>query len=70
MVYLPELAKISDSDLKKIKLIEKDLGVVLVAFKPIEFADLNTKQIEDLKKVEKELGATVIAYLNSRSSDK
>ena len=70
MVCLPELAALSNSNIKKIKLIEKELGVVLIAFKPLEFADLTAKQIKDLQKVEKEIGATVIAYLSSQVSDK
>jgi hypothetical protein len=70
MVYLPEIAKLSDSEVKKINQIEKDLGIVLIAFKPMVFADLDDKQIKDLQKVEKEIGATVIAYLSSHSSKK
>jgi protein tyrosine phosphatase (PTP) superfamily phosphohydrolase (DUF442 family) len=66
MVSLPELADLSDANIKKIKSIEKELGIVLIAFKPMEFADLTAKQIKDLQKMEKEIGATVIAYLSSR----
>jgi len=65
MVCLPELADLSAASIKKIKSIEKELGVVLIAFKPLAFADLTAKQVKDLQKMEKEIGATVVAYMPS-----
>jgi protein tyrosine phosphatase (PTP) superfamily phosphohydrolase (DUF442 family) len=70
MVCLPELADLSEAKIKKVKLLEKELGVVLIAFKPLAFADLTAKQVKDLQKMEKEIGATVIAYMSSQDSDK
>ncbi|WP_155897722.1 hypothetical protein [Methanomassiliicoccus luminyensis] len=48
--------------MNKVKELEKNLGIVLIAYQPMEFADLNDKQLKDLQKVEKTLNSTVIAY--------
>jgi len=52
----------SASEIKKVHALEKELGVVLIAYKPLEFADLSATQIKKLQKVEKDIGATVVAY--------
>ncbi len=62
MVCLTQLADMSASGIKKVNALEKELGVVLIAYKPLEFADLSVSQIKELQKVEKDIGATVIAY--------
>ncbi|OPY31779.1 MAG: hypothetical protein A4E32_01381 [Methanomassiliicoccales archaeon PtaU1.Bin124] len=62
MVCLPQPAQLSVAQLNKIKALEKELGVVLIAVKAMEFADLTEAQIKDLQKVEKSTGAVVIAY--------
>jgi hypothetical protein len=62
MVCLPQLAQISVTNLSKIKQLEEELGVVLIAYRPMEFAKLTEKQVNDLQKMEKDLKATVIAY--------
>ncbi len=62
MVCLTQLADMSASEIKKVNALEKELGVVLIAYKPLEFADLSANQIKELQKVEKDIGATVIAY--------
>jgi hypothetical protein len=62
MVCLPQTAQLSVQDLNKVKTLEKDLGIVLIAYQPMEFADLNDKQVKEIQKVEKDLKATVIAY--------
>lgn len=62
MVVLPETAQLSVGNLSKVKELENDLGVVLIAYKPLEFADLTDKQVKDLQKVEKSINSTVIAY--------
>lgn len=62
MVVLPETAQLSVGNLNKVKELENDLGVVLIAYKPLEFADLTDKQLKDLQKVEKNINSTVIAY--------
>ncbi|MGD0818899.1 MAG: hypothetical protein ABR986_10990 [Methanomassiliicoccales archaeon] len=62
MVCLTQLADISAPEIKKVNALEKELGVVLIAYKPLEFADLSASQIKELQKIEKDIGATVIAY--------
>jgi hypothetical protein len=62
MVCLNKLAEVSVPEIKKINTLEKELGVVLMAYKPLEFAELSTVQVKELQKVEKDIGATVIAY--------
>jgi diketogulonate reductase-like aldo/keto reductase len=62
MVCLTQIAEMSASEIKKVHALEKELGVVLIAYKPLEFADLSTAQIKELQKVEKDIGATVVAY--------
>jgi hypothetical protein len=62
MVCLTQLAEISAPEIKKVNALEKDLGVVLIAYKPLEFADLSATQVKELQKVEKDIGATIIAY--------
>jgi hypothetical protein len=49
-------------DIERIKELEAELEIVLLAMKPIEFADLTSTQLKELQKVEKNIGATVIAY--------
>ena len=62
MVCLPQTAQLSNEKLNKVKDLEGELGVVLVAYKPTVFADLNDQQLKELQKVEKDIKATVIAY--------
>ncbi len=62
MVYLPDFAKMSKDDVAKVQKLEKDLGVVLLAFEPNQYAELSTDKLKKLKAAEKELGVTVIAY--------
>ena len=62
MVCLNKLAEISAADIKKINALENELGVVLMAYKPLEFAELSNSQVKEIQKVEKDIGATVIAY--------
>ncbi len=62
MVCLPQMAQLSVADLSKVKELEDKMGVVLIAYRPTEFAKLDDKQVKELQKVEKSLKATVIAY--------
>lgn len=62
MVVLPQPAQLTVQELNKIKALEKELGVLLIAVKAMEFANLTEQQISDLKKIEKSTGAVVIAY--------
>lgn len=62
MVCMAQVAQVSDNDVKKIQGLEKELGVVLIAYKPLEYAQLDDEQVRELQDVEKNIHATVIAY--------
>ena len=62
MVCLNKLADVSATEIKKINALEKELGVVLMAYKPLEFAELSASQVKELQRVELDIGVTVIAY--------
>ncbi len=47
MVCLPQTAQLSVEKLSKIKDLEDNLGIVLIAYKPTEFAKLDDKQVKD-----------------------
>lgn len=55
-------AQLSAENLNKVKDMENNLGVMLVAYKSAEFAALSDKQVQDLHKLEKDLHTTIIAY--------
>lgn len=61
MVY-PQTAQLSIENLNKVKELEKDLGVVLIAYKPTEYAELDDQQVQEIQKLEKNLKATVVAF--------
>lgn len=61
MVY-PQTAQLSVNNLNRVKELEKELGVVLIAYKPTEYAELDDKQVQELQKLEKNLKATVVAF--------
>ncbi len=61
MVY-PQTAQLSVENLNRIKELEKEMGVILIAYKPTEYADLDDRQVQDLQKLEKNLKATIIAF--------
>jgi len=61
MVY-PQTAQLSVEDLNKVKELEKEIGVVLIAYKPTEYASLDDEQVKELQGLEKNLKATVIAF--------
>jgi len=62
LVYLPDFAKLAKSDVTKVQKLEKELGVVLLAFQEAPYAELSSAKLKKLKDTEKELGVTVIAY--------
>ncbi|MDW5562405.1 MAG: hypothetical protein SA339_04190 [Methanomassiliicoccus sp.] len=61
MVY-PQTAQLSVTDLSKVKDLEKEIGVVLIAYNPTEYANLDENQVKELQKLEKNLNATVVAF--------
>jgi hypothetical protein len=57
-------ANLSDADVEKIKVLEKELGgkVLLAYKKSLNPAELTDAQVKKIQKLEKELGALVVAY--------
>jgi hypothetical protein len=54
--------QVSAENLNKVRDMEKNLGVMLVAYKSSQFADLSDKQVQDIQKLERDLHATIIAH--------
>ena len=62
MKYLPDIANLSSDQMKRLRSMEEELGVVLVAFEKIPvFAELNDDSILEMKKLEQKLGIRLIA---------
>lgn len=56
-------AKLADSELRKVRELEKSLGIVLLAVqKPPVPAKLSKARLKKLQQLEKELGAKLVAY--------
>lgn len=53
-------AKLTDANVKKIKELESDLGVYLLAEQ--KFKDLSDSDIKVLQDMEKKMGAVLVAY--------
>lgn len=63
MKICPDYAKIDNKTLDKIKALENELGVVLLAYeKTPVYAKIKDSDINKLKEVEKSMGVTLIAY--------
>jgi hypothetical protein len=62
MKVWPDVAKLNKDQIKKVEDLEKQLDVVLVAFKrPTTFANLSSEDLKKVQKLEKELGLTILA---------
>jgi hypothetical protein len=55
-------ANLSKADLKKVKDLEKELDVLLLAYQMTEFADLSKADLKTLVDTEKKLGVTLLAF--------
>jgi hypothetical protein len=53
-------AKLTDEKIKKIRDLESDLGVYLLAEQ--KFKDLSDSDIKTLREMEKKMGAVLVAY--------
>ncbi|KYC48960.1 MAG: hypothetical protein AMQ74_01519 [Candidatus Methanofastidiosum methylothiophilum] len=63
MKLCPDYAKIDNKTLDKIKTLENELGLVLLAYEKLpNYAKMEDKDIVKLKEVEKSMGVTLIAY--------
>ncbi len=59
----PGIAKLTATQLKKVRTLEDQLGVVLVAHeKSPQLSDLTRDQIRSLQEVEKGMGMVLVAY--------
>ncbi|WXG42195.1 MAG: hypothetical protein WED07_15760 [Candidatus Freyarchaeum deiterrae] len=62
MKVWPDVAELKQDQVKKVVELEKQLEVVLVAFKrPTTFAILSPEELKRVQKLEKELGLTLLA---------
>ena len=58
-----KIADLDESDLKKIQLLEEQMGTLIIALEPqIPLAELSDENLEMLKKLEEELGVLLVAY--------
>lgn len=59
----PDYAKLTPAQEKKVKDLEKDLGLIVLAFeKPPKYAALSAGALKRTEEVEKELGIKLVAY--------
>ena len=52
--------KLSDEEIKKLQDLEKELGVILVAY--WSYADFSEKDIVKLKRLEQDIESTILAF--------
>jgi hypothetical protein len=57
------IAQLDEARLTKLRALEKELGVCLVALEPeVKLADLSGEKLERVQASEKELGVVLLAY--------
>lgn len=60
---IPVYASLDSASLEKIRTLESDLGLVLLAVSPIpKMADLSPSQLAELQNEERKLGKVLVAY--------
>ncbi len=58
-----KIAKLDDSSLAKLKVMEKEMGTLILALEPHHpLAKLGEAQVKRLQELEKELGVVLLAY--------
>ena len=62
MVQPQKISKLSDDQIQKVKSLENDLGIVLVAYEQSPYANLSTSELGEVQTLEKMVGATILAY--------
>ncbi len=62
MVGQQNISKLSDDQVQKIKNLESELGVIMVAYNTSPYADLDSFQVEELQTLERNMGVTLLAY--------
>lgn len=62
MVGQQNISKLSDEQIQKIKNLESELGMILIAYDSSPYADLDSFQVEELQTLERNMGVTLLAY--------
>jgi hypothetical protein len=63
MNCLPTYARIEPKAVEKLMAVEKDLGVLLLAYeRPAKFATVTAKDLEKMESLEKEMGVKLVAF--------
>lgn len=63
MKFCPDYAKIDVNSLDKIKALENEIGVILLAYeKPLIYAKMPDVDVVKLKEVERSMGVTLVAF--------
>ena len=66
MVQRVKIAKLTETQLDKVRALETELGTWVVAVEPqFRLAELTEAQLEKLQKAENELGVILLAYERS-----
>ncbi|WP_165074672.1 hypothetical protein [Methanogenium sp. MK-MG] len=55
-------ANISSENSEKLKAIEKEMGVTLLAYEVPTYSNLNEDDLKRIKDLEKDLGMSLVAY--------
>ncbi|GAB7015604.1 hypothetical protein JCM10550A_09710 [Methanogenium cariaci] len=55
-------ANISNENSEKLKAIEKEMGVTLLAYEVPTYSNLNEDDLKRIKDLEKDLGMALVAY--------
>ena len=55
-------ANLSDEKVKKVKAIEKEMNVTLLAYEVPTYSSLKENDLKKIKDLEKELGLSLVAY--------
>ena len=55
-------ASLSPEQVEKVKSIEKDLGVTLLAYEKPTYAKLGAEDLKRIQDLEKDLGLSLVAY--------
>jgi len=63
MKFCPDYAKIDAKTLDKIKALENEIGVILLAYeRPLSYAKMPDTDVVKLKEVERSMGVTLVAF--------
>ena len=55
-------ASLSNEDTQKLKAVEKEMGVTLLAYEIPTYSTLNEDDLKKIKDLEKDLGLSLVAY--------